>query len=280
VLVVVATATFSAACSSSQPSVDTAAAAPAAARAPGEAADGPVKVADGVSRDPSGRPFLFGGERSQDVRDLQHLLNLAGYDLAEDGFYSPDLVAVVKRFQQAQGISPDGVVGGETWAALAHPKPPTTTTTAASTTVPPSEPAPTAPPTTFPSGPLVASGPLAAAVVHLSTQQLELLDPAGVVKHRFPVSSGANGATPTGVFNVFRKVPRAISDSDPDVSMPWLVNFDGGIGFHGIPVKGTVALPTPLGLRPVSHGCVRMANDAAKFLYDNLPIGATVTVTT
>ena len=45
-------------------------------------------------------------------------------------------------------------------------------------------------------------------------------------------------------------------------------------------MKGSVALSTPLGLRPVSHGCIRMADDAAKFLYDNLPIGATVTVTT
>ena len=158
-----------------------------------------------------------------------------------------------------------------------HPKPPTTTTTAAPTTAAPTTSAPTTT-TTFPSGPLVPAGALAAAVVHLTTQQLELLDPAGVVKHRFPVSSGANGATPPGTFTVFRKVPRAVSDSDPDVSMPWLVNFDGGIGFHGIPVKGTVALPTPLGLRPVSHGCVRMADEAAKFLYDNLPIGATVTV--
>ena len=119
--------------------------------------------------------------------------------------------------------------------AAAHPRPPTTTTTSSSTTAPPTwAPPPTAPPTTFPSGPLVPSGPLAAAVVHLSTQQLELLDPAGVVKHRFPVSSGANGATPAGVFTVFRKVPRAVSDSDADVSMPWLVNFNGGIGFHGI----------------------------------------------
>jgi peptidoglycan hydrolase-like protein with peptidoglycan-binding domain len=242
----------------------------------GESAGAPVKAADGISRDPSGRPFLFGGERTDDVKDLQRWLNQAGYELEEDGFYSPAMVEIVKRFQTAQGMAADGVVGSETWAAAARPKPPTTTTTAATTTAPPTTaPAPT---TTIASGPLVASGPLAAAVVHLSTQQLELLDPAGVVKHRFPVSSGANGATPPGTFTVFRKVPRAISDSDADVSMPWLVNFNGGIGFHGIPVKGSVALPTPLGLRPVSHGCVRMADDAAKFLYDNLPIGATVSV--
>jgi peptidoglycan hydrolase-like protein with peptidoglycan-binding domain len=254
-------------------------AAPAAAPVAGESAGAPVKVADGISRDPSGRPFLFGGEHSDDVKDLERWLNLAGYELDEDGFFGPAVVAVVKQFQSAQGMTPDGVVGSETWAAVAHPKPPTTTTTAASTTSSSTTAPPvTAPPTTLAPDPLVATGPLAAVVVHLSTQQLELLDPAGNVTHRLPVSSGANGATPPGTFTVFRKVPRAVSDSDADVSMPWLVNFNGGIGFHGIPVKGTVPLPTPLGLRPVSHGCVRMADAAAKFLYDNLPIGATVTV--
>ena len=77
------------------------------------------------------------------------------------------------------------------------------------------------------------SGPLAAAVVHLSTQQLELLDPAGIVKHRFPVFVRRQRRHPGGVFTVFRKVPRAVSDSDADVSMPWLVNFNGGSASTG-----------------------------------------------
>ena len=76
---------------------------PAAPRARARRPTTAVKVSDGISRDPSGRPFLFGGEQSDDVRDLQHWLNLAGYDLAEDGIYGPDMVAVVKRSNRHRG---------------------------------------------------------------------------------------------------------------------------------------------------------------------------------
>jgi lipoprotein-anchoring transpeptidase ErfK/SrfK len=43
-------------------------------------------------------------------------------------------------------------------------------------------------------------------------------------------------------------------------------------------VKAGTPLPTPLGVQPVSAGCIRMADDAAKSVFDRLPIGATVVV--
>jgi lipoprotein-anchoring transpeptidase ErfK/SrfK len=54
---------------------------------------------------------------------------------------------------------------------------------------------------------------------------------------------------------------------------------NGGIGFHGIPVKNGTPLATPLGQRPVSAGCIRMADNDAKAVFDQLPVGASVTVT-
>lgn len=55
------------------------------------------------------------------------------------------------------------------------------------------------------------------AVVHLSTQQMELVDANGAVLHEFPISSGRDGLTPVGNFNVQPKSDLAYSSSDyPD----------------------------------------------------------------
>jgi len=94
----------------------------------------------------------------------------------------------------------------------------------------------------------------------------------------FPVSSGKNNSTPRGEFTVISKSSYTTSLHDPSVSMRFMTRFLPKIGFHGIPRKNGTPLSTPLGQRAVSAGCVRMDDDAAAWIYHNVPIGTPVIV--
>ncbi len=58
------------------------------------------------------------GSTGSDVLEMQKLLNKLGYGLDEDGIFGRDTETAVKKFQSANGIGADGVVGPKTWAAL------------------------------------------------------------------------------------------------------------------------------------------------------------------
>lgn len=59
-------------------------------------------------------PFMTG----DDVRRVQQALVNAGYAASVDGTYGPGTTEMVKQFQQARGLAPDGIVGPATRAAL------------------------------------------------------------------------------------------------------------------------------------------------------------------
>ncbi|MEY3297898.1 MAG: N-acetylmuramoyl-L-alanine amidase CwlL [Cyanobacteriota bacterium] len=70
------------------------------------------------------QPFTTG----QDVRNLQQALARSGVALVVDGVFGPGTERAVKLFQANRGLTPDGIVGPQTWAMLqgsATPTPPT-----------------------------------------------------------------------------------------------------------------------------------------------------------
>jgi len=69
---------------------------------------------------PSGaRPQLSQGARGGAVMELQQKLAAAGFDPGPvDGDFGPMARTAVVRFQSANGLSVDGVVGPQTWGAL------------------------------------------------------------------------------------------------------------------------------------------------------------------
>ena len=102
-----------------------------------------------------------------------------------------------------------------------------------------------------------------------------------------PVSTGSNDQTPTGTFKVFSKSAQAFFSPAPNERMRYMTRFTKGrqgdnIGFHGIPYKvtknGEVPFYTPLGIAPVSHGCVRMRVADAKWVFENMKLGTVVAV--
>ncbi|MBC7824017.1 MAG: peptidoglycan-binding protein [Candidatus Parcubacteria bacterium] len=102
----------------------------------------PIPASEGT-----GRAILRSGSRGADVNELQATLRLLGfYDGAVDGFFEETTVAAVGRFQEAAGLSKDGVVGPATWERLFPPNPveiaPTPTVQPAAPAVKPRETAP------------------------------------------------------------------------------------------------------------------------------------------
>ncbi|MEM6423718.1 MAG: peptidoglycan-binding protein [Cyanobacteria bacterium P01_D01_bin.128] len=83
------------------------------------------------------RPTLRLGSEGTSVTELQAMLKLLGYYTgAVDGLYQASTQTAVTQFQQAAGLSADGIAGPATWNRLL-PEPP-------AATVPPSETPPAA----------------------------------------------------------------------------------------------------------------------------------------
>lgn len=116
-------------------------------------------------------------------------------------------------------------------------------------------------------------------VIDLSEQHVEVFDASGTRLHRWPASTGAASTpTPTGRFKVTSKSRHTFVRDNPSVTMSYMTRFKGGIGFHGIPRRNGTPLATPLGKRPVSHGCIRLSDVHAAKLFRSLPIGADIIV--
>lgn len=63
-------------------------------------------------------PLEQQGSSGENVRTIQFLLNASGATVAVDGLLGPETVSAVLSFQNANGLSAEGIVGNETWPAL------------------------------------------------------------------------------------------------------------------------------------------------------------------
>ena len=96
----------------------------------------------------------------------------------------------------------------------------------------------------------------------------------GEIVASFPVSTGREGyPTPTGDFAVTAKNPDAVSSKYPEpdggAPMPWALRFRGRMYWmHGGDLVGA----------PASHGCVRLRNRDAEWLFTWAPIGTPFTI--
>jgi hypothetical protein len=82
-------------------------------------------------------------------------------------------------------------------------------------------------------------------------------------------------STPAGFFTVQSKSPIAISKQFENAELYNWIGFNGNIGFHGLKKTGYYA---SLGIRPSSHGCVRIGKESGLDLYKRVRLGTPVIV--
>lgn len=91
------------------------------------------RLTSSTARTTSTGPTLSRGSMGPQVAELQRLLQAAGVPTgAVDGDFGPMTQAAVRRFQRAKGLTVDGVVGPQTWAALRGARPTTPSAPASS----------------------------------------------------------------------------------------------------------------------------------------------------
>lgn len=87
-----------------------------------------------------------------------------------------------------------------------------------------------------------------------------------------PASSKGIESRP-GLFAIFLKEEVHLSSQFNNARMNYYMPYNMGIGFHGLPGTGYYGF---LGVRPSSHGCIRMRNDDVKALFGQTKIGTLV----
>jgi hypothetical protein len=194
---------------------------------------------------------LAPGSSGATVSTLQTRLLALGYWVqGVSGYYDDSTEQAVWALQKVAGLTSDGVVGPRTWAALARgavPRPRTT------------------------SGYVIE--------VDLADDVLMVVD-NGRLEHVLNTSTGGGytyfdkgvsyvADTPTGVYHIYGAIDGMVTDTLGQLYRPRY--FTGGFAIHG---EGYVP---PF---PVSHGCVRVSDEAIDWIWaaNVAPIGTTVDI--
>mgnify|MGYP000085471595 CR=1 FL=1 len=176
-----------------------------------------------------------------DVENVQErLTDLGYYDGAINGVYDKPTAEAVRAFQEAFGLTADGVVGPITWEAIGL-------------------------------GEDTSQFYDDQYEIYIDLdQKLLTLSERGRIIRSWPVGVGKEETpSPVGVWRIIQKT------QDPGgpfgtrwmkLSVPW-----GGYGIHGTDEPDSIG-------GAVSHGCIRMLNEDVEELYDIVPLGTRVTI--
>jgi lipoprotein-anchoring transpeptidase ErfK/SrfK len=217
-----------------------------------QAAAPTVSAAPSVSATESTTRLLSRGDSGPAVRTLQKKLNALGYWTGgkADGEFGGNTEQAVFALEKVARLKPDGVVGPKVWRALEQRVRPRARSTR---------------------GHVIE--------VDKKRQVLKIVND-GKVRYTLNTSTGSGeryasrgsmhiASTPSGSYRVFRQI-----DGYRHAPLGLLYRpkyFNGGIAVHG-----ANSVPT----YPASHGCVRVSNAAADWIWDTnkMPIGTRVRV--
>ncbi|CAB1261759.1 L,D-transpeptidase family protein [Clostridium sp. WLY-B-L2] len=223
------------------------------------------------------RSILKAGDKGNDVKDIQKKLKKFGYTVNEDGDFGEQTVYAVMDFQHKHGLTTDGIVSGATLKDLKKK--------------------PTADIMYKPTAEVVSNFNSAYSegivnkldtqsytdyyVMVSTSEQMVYIFNGSIHKWRlinsFQCASGTGG-TPTvkGQFFVGIKGPQF--ESENGAILKYFTQFQGNYLFHSVLFdKNGNLVDGTLG-KSASHGCIRLALENAKYIYDNVPIGSGILI--
>ncbi len=200
------------------------------------------------------------GDKGEMIRKIQTLLNKIGYSLTVDGIYGSKTQEAVMDFQRANHIISDGTVGPDTLETL-----------------------------------LLKNG-FSKTEAYINSRDFysktNYVIYTNVTEHYVYIFKGKNKnwqllkkflatvgkpSTPTlkGRFTVKAKGP---GYSKPDFKVKWYTQYHGNYLFHSILFNHDGSIyDGRLGM-DLSDGCIRLKEEAAKFIYDHIPYGSSVII--
>ncbi|MBZ9687855.1 L,D-transpeptidase family protein [Clostridium estertheticum] len=227
-----------------------------------------------------GTTTLKQGDKGNKVKEIQQKLNKFGYKLYVDGDFGSTTYNAVIDFQMKNNLLKDGIVGNLTLRKLDMPiapgtmyKPPVTQISIPKVIVSKVE-----------VEKLINSKNIASLTsyfiwIDLPQQKVNVFNGSNkkwnLVKSM--VCSSGKTSTPTvkGNFTVGSKGGYFIADGG--ARCKYYTQISGNYLFHSVLYdnKGNYIIDNTLGV-PVSHGCVRLSLENAKFIYDNIPAETTI----
>ncbi|ERI95627.1 peptidoglycan binding domain protein [Clostridiales bacterium oral taxon 876 str. F0540] len=226
--------------------------------------------------------IIKNGDSGDQVKSIQQKLNKFGYNLLVDGSFGTSTYFAVVDFQKKNKISANGIVDSSTVKCL--DKAPTAETTYK----PPVKPSTQDTKTALNNGSALEQYVNSKSFIS-KTNYFIWTD---LSKQRVNIFSGSNGkweliksftcssgkaSTPTikGSYTVGAKGNYFIADSG--ARCKYYTQISGNYLFHSILYdnKGEKIVDGRLGI-PLSHGCIRLAIENAKYIYDNIPSGSLI----
>jgi len=215
------------------------------------------------------------GDKGNKVKEIQQKLNKFGYKLYLDGDFGRLTLYAVMDFQMRNKLPKDGIVGDLTLKKLNMPvtpgtmyKPPVSQISI-----------PKAVDSNNQLEKFINSKNIASLTsyfiwIDLSHQKVTVFNGSNKKWHvvKSMVCSSGKPSTPTvkGNFTVGSKGGYFIADSG--ARCKYYTQISGNYLFHSVLYdnKGNYIIDNTLGV-PVSHGCVRLSLENAKFIYSNIP---------
>lgn len=117
--------------------------------------------------------------------------------------------------------------------------------------------------------------------VSVAKQRVTITDAKGLVVKQFVCSTGLKGdETPLGVFRVSDRGKSFYSPSVSEGGYYW-TRIEGDYLFHSVPFDKNYNMKPEEAAKlgtPASHGCVRLALNDAKWIYNNIPRGTVIQI--